>query len=66
MSDLLTALALVLVIEGVIYALFPSAMQRMMAAVIELPPTILRGGGLIAVTLGVLAVWMIRSAAATP
>lgn len=66
MSDLLTALALVLVIEGVIYALFPSTMQRMMAAVIELPPTVLRSGGLIAAILGVLAVWLIRSAAAMP
>lgn len=66
MSDLLTALALVLVIEGVAYALFPGAVRRMMAAVIDLPPAVLRGGGLIAATLGVLAVWMVRSATSMP
>ena len=61
MSDLFTALALVLVIEGVLYALFPEAMQRMMAQAIELPPSMLRNGGLVAAVLGFAVVWFIRT-----
>ena len=38
MDDLITALGLVLVIEGALYALFPDGMQRMMKQVLEMPP----------------------------
>ena len=61
MADLATALALVLVIEGMLYALFPDAMQRMMRVALEAPPTVLRNGGLAAAILGFLVVWLIRS-----
>jgi uncharacterized protein YjeT (DUF2065 family) len=60
MSDLLTALALVLVIEGSLYALFPDAMQRMMARALELPASTLRYGGLVAAIAGVGLVWMLK------
>ncbi len=46
MTDLLTALALVLVIEGSIYALFPEGMQQMMSRVLEMPPSTLGYTGL--------------------
>ena len=59
MADLATALALVLVIEGMLYALFPDAMQRMMRVALEAPPTVLRNGGLAAAMLGVLVIWLI-------
>ncbi|MBT3767464.1 MAG: DUF2065 domain-containing protein, partial [Rhodospirillales bacterium] len=39
MSDLLTALGLVLVIEGVVYALFPDAMKRMTTQMLQIPST---------------------------
>ncbi len=58
--DLLTALALVLVIEGVTYSLFPDGMKRLMAQVLGLPASDLRAAGLIAVTIGVGFVWMLR------
>lgn len=61
MTDLLVALGLVLAIEGCIYALFPGAMQRMMASLIELPPEKLRRSGLAAAIVGVFIVWLIRS-----
>jgi uncharacterized protein YjeT (DUF2065 family) len=61
MSDLATAAALVLVIEGVVYALFPGQMQRMMAAALTFPPGALRTSGLVAAALGVGLVWLIRS-----
>ncbi|MBL4720992.1 MAG: DUF2065 domain-containing protein [Alphaproteobacteria bacterium] len=61
MSDLFTALALVLVIEGALYALFPEAMQRMMAQALEMPPTMLRNGGLVAAVIGFAVIWFIKS-----
>ena len=60
MTDFLVALALAFVVEGVIYALFPDAMKRMMAQVIPLPSSLLRSVGLAAVGLGVVAIWLIR------
>ncbi|MEC7397777.1 MAG: DUF2065 domain-containing protein, partial [Pseudomonadota bacterium] len=41
-------MGLVLVVEGVIYALFPQGMQRMMMQALEMPASSLRIGGLIA------------------
>lgn len=66
MSDFLTALGLALVIEGVAYALFPAAMQRMMAEVVGLPPPTLRLFGLVAALSGLLIVWLIRKALIAP
>lgn len=60
MTDLLTALALVLVIEGLFLALFPRRLPEILAAVAQLPPETLRLGGLIAAALGVACVWLLR------
>ena len=60
MQDLATALALVLVIEGILYSLFPEGMKRMVVQVVALPSSALRLTGLIAASLGVAAVWLIR------
>jgi len=58
--DLLTALALVLVIEGLIYALFPDAMKRMMASIIPLPSSSIRSAGLFAAIVGLVLIWLLR------
>ncbi|MCH7929540.1 MAG: DUF2065 domain-containing protein [Proteobacteria bacterium] len=60
MLDFLTAVALILVIEGAVYALFPDAMKRMMAQVLTLPDGSLRWAGLAAAVLGIFLVWVIR------
>ncbi len=60
MSQILVALALVLVIEGVAYALFPGPLKRMMIAVLKAPEGTLRVAGLAAVVLGVALVWLVR------
>jgi uncharacterized protein YjeT (DUF2065 family) len=60
-QDFLTAIGLVLVLEGVLYALFPEGMQRMMAQALELSPALLRKGGLVAAVIGFLIVWLLRS-----
>jgi uncharacterized protein YjeT (DUF2065 family) len=60
LSDLATALALVLVIEGTAYALFPEGMQRAIRAVLDLELGRLRMLGLVAAGLGLALVWLIR------
>ncbi len=60
MKEFLTALALVLVVEGVAYALFPGHLKRLMASMQEQPEGGLRVAGVVAVAVGVGLVWMIR------
>ncbi len=60
MSDLFTALALAVAIEGIAYALFPDGMKRMMSMAMEQPSASLRVAGLSAATLAVGTVWLIR------
>ncbi|MBV9522531.1 MAG: DUF2065 domain-containing protein [Alphaproteobacteria bacterium] len=60
MKDLGTALAMVLVIEGMLYALFPEGMQRMAAQMPTVPATVLRAAGLAAACFGVGFVWLMR------
>lgn len=61
MLDLFTALALAIALEGTLYALFPSAMKRMLEQVQVIPINGLRIGGVVALAFGVLMVWAIRS-----
>lgn len=60
MTDLALGLALALVIEGVVYALFPAGMKRLMLRALSLPEATLRQGGLAAVLLGFGIVWLLR------
>ena len=57
-SDLVTALGLVLVIEGLLLALFPEALKRMVAEILERPTQTLRLGGVVSAALGVVIVCM--------
>ena len=61
MRDFATALALTLVIEGMLYSLAPGVMRRLNAQMALLPAATLRLAGLAAACLGVAAVWLIRS-----
>ena len=58
--ELLIALALVLVIEGSVWALFPDVMRRMMAALCERPPAELRIAGMVLAVVGVALAWLVR------
>ena len=60
MRDLLTGLALVLVIEGILYALFPDGMKQVAARAIGVPSQMLRAAGLLAAAFGVVIVWLLR------
>ena len=60
MSAFFTAIGLILVIEGVLYALFPAAMKRAMQVMLGQPVDSLRIAGLGAATFGVGIIWVIR------
>ncbi len=60
MIDLFTALALVLVIEGLFLALMPHRLRQVVVMMDQLPPETLRLGGLAAATVGVFLVWLMR------
>jgi len=60
MNDLLTALALMLVLEGALYALFPQPMKRAALMMVSQPEGLVRGVGLGLACLGVAWVWLIR------
>ena len=60
MSELVSALGLVLVAEGLLYALAPGAAKRLAESVRDMPPDALRTGGVIAVAIGVGIVWLVR------
>jgi uncharacterized protein YjeT (DUF2065 family) len=60
MSDLFTALGLVLVIEGLIYAVAPHLTRRMISAAQEMSDDRLRLGGVAAMIVGVGVVWLVQ------
>lgn len=60
MTDLFTALALVLVIEGLFLAAFPGKVREILMAIDQMPREALRIAGLVAAALGVVMVWLIR------
>ena len=58
--DVVMALGLVLVIEGLLYALLPGHLKRMMETIRALSDDQIRVGGVSAIALGVVVVWMAR------
>ena len=60
-DELITAIALILVIEGGLYALFPEGMRKMAMQVEKVSPSSLRSAGLVAATVGVGIVWLMRA-----
>ena len=58
--ELLLALALVMVIEGILPFVNPEAMRRMLIAVAEMDDRSLRTAGLVSMVLGVLALYIVN------
>lgn len=52
LSFALIGFGLVLVVEGLIYALFPEGMKSMLTRMLEVPASSLRTGGLVAMVVG--------------
>ena len=61
MTDLLVALGLVFVIEGLIWALVPGYARRMLEAISEMSDTSVRNAAVFSVALGVVIVWLVRA-----
>lgn len=59
MSTLLLAVGLVLALEGALYALFPSSLRSMVRQIDSVSDQTLRVGGIAALSLGVLLVWLV-------
>lgn len=57
---ILTAFCLIFVIEGLMYALFPDMVRRMMAMAIMLPVQRLRVFGAVMAASGLCLIWIIR------
>ena len=60
MSDLIVGLAMVFVIEGMLYALFPARMRIMVQQMVNMPDSMLRNVGLASLGVGVFVVWLVR------
>lgn len=60
MTDLVVGIGLVLVIEGLAYAIAPALMKSAMVRMQEAPDQALRAVGVLAVALGVVVVWLVR------
>lgn len=61
MDEFVTALGLVLVIEGLIWASSPGFARRMLEALAAIPEQPLRLAGVVAIAVGVAMVWSVRS-----
>ena len=57
---ILLAVALIFVIEGLIYAIFPKHIQNIMKMALELEPEKFRYYGASMVALGVMGVWLLQ------
>ena len=61
MEFVLLGLGLVLVFEGLVFALAPSRLEELVRIIAETPIETRRGLGLAAVAIGVLLIWLARS-----
>ena len=60
MRDLIVAIGLVLVIEGLLWAAFPRLGLKMLVQAAETTEFVLRFAGAVAMAAGVLVVWLVR------
>jgi uncharacterized protein YjeT (DUF2065 family) len=61
MKDLILALGLLLFIEGLFFAIFPTRIKNMLKAIEKIPETKLRSAGVFFLILGFLIVWYIKN-----
>ena len=60
MKELIIAIGLLLFIEGMLYALFPSKMKNMLKVIEKFPVNQLRIGGLIFALIGFVIIWYFK------
>jgi uncharacterized protein YjeT (DUF2065 family) len=59
-SEFLSALGLVFVIEGLIFAAFPGPTKRALESVLHSPDAFMRAAGLISAVAGLILIWLVR------
>jgi len=60
MKDLITALGLLLFIEGLFFAIFPTRIKNILKSIDRIPPAKLRSMGIFFLLVGFLIVWYIK------
>ena len=60
MKELIIAIGLLLFIEGMLYALFPSKMKNMLKSIEKLPANQLRVGGFFFSIVGFVIIWYFK------
>ena len=60
-DELIVSIALILVLEGGLYALFPDGMRKMALQIERVPASTLRTAGLLAATIGVGIIWLLKN-----
>jgi uncharacterized protein len=60
MQDFLSALALLLVIEGLLFAAFPDSTRRAMLEAAKTPDDMMRRIGIISAIIGIAALWLVK------
>ena len=61
MKEFIIAIGLLLFIEGMLYALFPSKMKNMLKKLDMIKDSQLRSGGMIFAVIGFLIVWYVKN-----
>ena len=61
MKDLISALGLLLFIEGFFFAIFPTRIKNMLKVIEKIPENKLRRTGIFFLILGFLIVWYIKN-----
>ena len=60
MRELIIAIGLLLFIEGILYALFPSKMKNMLKVIEKMKINELRVGGLLFAIIGFIIIWYFK------
>ena len=60
MQELIIAIGLLLFIEGILYALFPSKMKNMLRAIEKWPVNQLRTSGFLFALIGFVIIWYFK------
>ena len=59
-SALITAFGLFLIIEGLLYAIFPNTMKSMIGKMLNSSNETLKWTGIISAVIGLIIIWLVR------
>ena len=59
-STLITAFGLFLIIEGLLYALFPNTMKAMIGKMLNSSNETLKWTGIISAVIGLIIIWLVK------